>query len=522
MSINAEFPALLEPPPARPLRDGAVTAGLLAAATVVNLLLDRHTTLTSQAMAYVLAIVLASYAVSRTSAVLGALAAVVCLNFFFIEPRYTLQVDAQENATALLAMLGVALVISHLAAVSRRETDLARLNERRARQLQELATELASSSLPSEVHVLAQRYLSRAFAGPCVVALVGHDGGLHLPEGQAGLRDGMLACMREAAVLGPGTGRWPGLDAWYLPLKSERHIGGAACVRNVLARDVGGLEHAQAICALVGQALWRMQLAASMHAAEEQSQWHKAQNTFLAAISHDFRTPLASIMAAASSLEMQRHKLPESEQTRLLGSIVGEAGHLATLTENTLQLVRLENAGDLTFDWQSVEELVGAVLARVRARDVTRRIRSHVPPGLPLIKGDPVLLTQLLENLLDNALKYSANIIDLTASNDGNHITLAVHDHGDGIAADEELAIFEPFRRSDRSGTRGTGLGLAVCRAIARAHGAELTRAARQGGGSSFVLQLPVEQLQPVPEPAVSPPGRPKGEYRSAQHGGFQ
>jgi len=503
MSNHSDLPVvLLEPTAARPHRDALVALALLAGATVVNLLLDRHTTLMSEAMVYVLAVVLASYAISRLAAVVAALGAVLGLNFFFIEPRYTLEIDAQENATALLAMLGVALVISHLAAVSRRETESARLNERRARHLQELAMELANSSVPSDVHVLAQRALGRAFSGPCAVALTGQDNELRLGDDQQDIRDGMHACIRETAVLGPGTGRWPGLNAWYLPLKSERHIGGAACIRNVNARDVGGLEHAQAICALVGQALWRMKLSTSVHAAEEQAQWHKAQNTFLAAISHDFRTPLGSIMAAASALDMQRHKLPEPEQQRLLESIVGEAGHLATLTENTLQLVRLENAGELALDWQSVEEMVGAVLARVRARDVNRRIRSVVPPKLPLVKGDPVLLAQLLENLLDNALKYSADIIELAVSADSDHIILAVDDRGDGIASGEELAIFEPFRRSDRSGKRGTGLGLAVCRAIARAHGGELTRVARDGGGSSFVLRLPVEQLQPVPEPA--------------------
>jgi two-component system, OmpR family, sensor histidine kinase KdpD len=502
MSQDLHAPVLLGPPPARHARDAALVLALLAAATLLDLGLHRHATLTSEAMVYVLAIVIASYTVSRITAVASAVAAVLCLNFFFIEPRYTFQVDAQENVAALLAMLGVALVISHLAAVSRRETDAARLNERRARQLQQLATELAGSATPIEVHVLAQRYLSRAFPGPCVVALLGSEGELHIAADQSGVRDGLLACMREAATLGPGTGRWPGLDAWYLPLKSERHIGGAACVRNVHARDASGLDHAQAICALVGQALWRMKLATSVHAAEEQSQWHKAQNTFLAAISHDFRTPLAAIMAAASSLQMQRKKLPEGEQDRLLESIVGEAEHLATLTANTLQLVRLENAGKLTLDWQSMEEIVGAVLGRVRARDVTRRIHSQVPAGLPLIKGDPVLLAQLLENLLDNALKYSADIIDLTVSAQEDRMTLAVHDRGDGIAAGEELAIFEPFRRSDGSGKRGTGLGLAVCRAIARAHGGELTRSARAGGGSSFMLRLPVEQVQPEPEPA--------------------
>lgn len=207
-------------------------------------------------------------------------------------------------------------------------------------------------------------------------------------------------------------------------------------------------------------------------------------------------------MAAASSLEVQRSKLENSEQTRLLQSISSEANHLVALTENTLQLARLDNAGELNFDWQAMEEIVGAVLHRVRARDLSGRIRSDVPAGLPLFKGDSVLLTQLVENLLDNALKFTADSVELTVSNGGDHITLAVHDRGGSIAPGDELTLFEPFRRSDRAGIRGIGLGLALCRAIARAHRGELVRLERQGGGSTFELKLPVEQLQPVADTA--------------------
>ena len=475
---------------------------LLSSATLAGFALDKYVSLTSHAMLYVLAVVVAAYTLTRTAALISAVAAVVFLNFFFIPPRYTFQVDAQENLAALFAMLAVALVISHLGTALRRETQIARLNERRARELQELATELADCSQPLQAQLQAQRFLGRAFPGPCMVAVLS-DGALNLPaESVPTFRDGMLACIREAATLGPGTGRWPGLNAWYIPLQAQGHIGGAACVQNVSAYDHSGREHAQAIGTLVGQALWRLTLAASVHAAEEQSQWHKAQSTFLAAISHDFRTPLASIMGAASSLHTQRDKLPLPEQERLTRSILSESQHLATLTENTLQLVRLDNAGELNLDWQSVEEIVGAVLARVRARDVTRRIKSTVPPHLPLIKADPVLLTQLLENLLDNALKYSSDAIELVVSQADHVIELAVHDRGNGIPAGEELAIFEPYRRSDRSGQRGAGLGLAVCRAIARSHRGQLAMTPRVDGGTSFVLTLPVEATQPAQEPA--------------------
>jgi two-component system sensor histidine kinase KdpD len=487
----------------RKTRDPWVACGLLAAATALNLFLDRYVSVTSQAMVYVLAVVVASYTLGRGSALFCAVGAVTLLNFLFIPPRYTFQVEAQENLFALFAMLAVALVINRLAAALRRETEAARLNERRARQLQEMATELAAATMPAEVHLFAQRHLARAFPGPCLVALLDAHGELQLlPEQVPAFRDGMLACIREAATLGPGTGRWPGLTAWYLPLRAEGHASGAACVQNVSAHDDSGREHAQAICAQAAQALWRLKLSAAVRDAQEQSQWHRARSTFLAAISHDFRTPLAAIMGAASSLQTQGDRLQPPQQARLLATILGESRHLATLTENTLQLVRLDHAGELRMDWESVEEIVGSVLARVRDRDVAHRIQSRVPAGLPLIKADPVLLAQLLENLLDNALKYSADLIELEVAHAGHRIALSVHDRGNGIPAGEELAVFEPYHRSDRSGQRGAGLGLAVCRAIARAHGGELSLHARPGGGSTFVLELPVELAQPATEPA--------------------
>ena len=492
----------LFPKRSRPIGDWWVVAALWTVATLACFALDPYVTLTSQAMLYMLAVVVASYTLPSVPSAVCAAGAVTLLNFFFVPPRLTFQVDARENLLALFTMLAVSLVISRLGTALRRETDVARLNERRARQLQELATELTGVDMPVEVLALAQLALSNAFSGPCHVALLQADGELALPAERSALRDGMLACIREAATLGPGTGRWPGLEAWYLPLGTKDRMGGAACVQNVSAYDHSGREHAQALCTMAGQALWRLKLTASMGAAEEQAQWHRVQSTFLAAVSHDLRTPLAAIMGAASSLQTQREKLPASEQQRLLGSIVEEARYLSEVAENTLQLVRLGHAGELDRDWQSMEEIVGSVLARVRERDATRRIKSRVPPDLPLIKADPVLLTQLVENLLDNALKYSAGAIDLVVSHDGAQMQVAVEDRGPGIAPGDEQFIFEPYRRSDRSGQRGAGLGLAVCRAIAHAHGGRVEVRSRAGGGASFVVTLPVEVTQPVREPA--------------------
>ena len=480
---------------------GWIVAGLLAGATLACFVLDSYVSLTSLAMVFMLAVVIAAYKLPWIASAICAFGSATLLNFFFIPPRYTFEVDSRENLFALVTMLTVALVISHLGTALRRETAVAQLNESRARELQGLASELASVTLPEQVLLLARRFLEHAFPGQCSIALVGADGRLDLePQWDPAIADGMRACIREAATLGPGTGRWPGLNAWYLPLRAESHFGGAVCIQSVSSSDHDGREHAQAICALLGQALWRLKLAASVHASEAQSHWHQTQNTFLASISHDFRTPLAAIMGAASSLQTQRDKLAPSEQARLAEGIANEANYLSTLTENTLQLARLQNRGELHLDWQSMEELVGAVLARIRQRDATRRIKSHVPPGLPLVKADPVLVTQVLENLLDNALKYSTQGIDLQVTDAGKTMQVAVCDRGPGIPANAEPLLFEPFRRGDHGGTRGAGLGLAICRTIARAHGGDLTMQPREGGGSTFAFTIPVEARQPSAE----------------------
>ena len=140
------------------------------------------------------------------------------------------------------------------------------------------------------------------------------------------MRDGMRCCMTRGRVLGPGTGRWPGLNAWYLPLGDKGQMTGAACVRPARPADEAGREHAQALCTLLAQALWRLRLTASMLAAQSEAQRQQLQSTFLAAISHDLRTPLAAIVGAASSLQTQRDKLsPRRAGAPCCGSIVSEA-----------------------------------------------------------------------------------------------------------------------------------------------------------------------------------------------------
>ncbi len=463
-------------------------------------MLDHRISITSQAMIYMLAVVVASYRLRWQQSLACAIAAVSTFNFFFVPPRLTFEVESQEHLITLFVMLLVALVISQLAARLRHEAESAHRNMLRASQLQELASQLSLAKSKEQVSSLGQSALKSAFEGPCVMSLCRNEGDeLDVPTGlSSNDMDGMRCCMLENAVLGPGTGRWPGLNAWFIPLGTKPNISGAVCIRPAGPDDLAGREHAQALCALLAQALQRLRLTDTMQASQMEAQRQQLQSTYLAAISHDLRTPLAAIVGAATALQTQGDKLDPAEQGRLLGSIVNEGIYISTITENTLQLVRLANAPEeIKRDWESMEEIVGAVLGRVRQRDTTRRVKFKVPEGLPLIQADPVLLAQLMTNLLDNALKYSTEDIDLNVTVDNNTLQLVVKDRGEAIPKEKYASIFEPYSRSDLSGQRGAGLGLALCRAIAAAHGGDITVRRRSGGGNSFTFSMPLNATQP-------------------------
>jgi two-component system sensor histidine kinase KdpD len=230
----------------------------------------------------------------------------------------------------------------------------------------------------------------------------------------------------------------------------------------------------------------------------------------LAAISHDYRTPLATITGAASSLREQGERLAPAQRDRLAATILDEASRLARLTDNTLQLARLDAPGvTLRLDWESAEEIVGAVLRRARQRDPQRRLQARLEPGLPLLRCDALLLAQLLDNLVDNALKYSPPDapVELLVRRLAGQVVLAVRDRGPGVPPAWRERIFDVFQRmpaaaADVPAPPGAGVGLAVCRAIARAHGGELRVRPRGHGGASFECWLPLAEAPVLDAPA--------------------
>ena len=485
-------------------RSAVVAVALLAAATATCAVLDREISLMSQAMIYLLAVVAASYLLPRLAAVGSAIGAVAALYFFFVPPRYTLAVEHREHLIALAAMLAVALLVSYLSGALKRESAAARESESRAGQLASLAIDLAAAGSEDEAIDIGRRALLQRFAGP-VLLVTSIDGAMATGVDVAeDVRRALRCCIDEAAILGPGTGRWPALEAWYVPLGTRGRVVGAARIEPALASDTIGREHAQAIAALVAQGVWRLRLLEANLAARAEVERQHVQATFLASVSHDLRTPLAAIVAAASSLEAQRSRLGEAEQGRMLAGIVAEARYLSAVTDNTLQLVRLSAGGPaLRTEWQSLEEIVGSIVGRLRSRAGGGRVRVRVGRALPLVRGDATLLAQLATNLIDNALKYSDGAVDLTVVQQGGRLLVSVKDRGRGLAPGDESRVFEPFYRGrDTSEARGAGLGLALCRAIAVAHGGSLEVGRRARGGCRFTLALPVAEQPALEVPA--------------------
>lgn len=491
-----------------PWCSAAVVIATVALSTAVAAWLDRHVSLTVLAMVYLVAVTAVSYRLSLLASSATAVLAVLALTLFFVPPRGSFGVPAAEHLVTLVALLAVAAMVSTLSARLWAAAEHAQQREQRARRLQNLAAQLAALDDEARVVDVVRPLLLEAFGEAPVIALRAAGGQLVLADRDAAplqpgdaAFDALAYCCQHEQALGPGTGRWNELPAWHFPLCAGGRSLGAIRIAAQPPTDEAR-EHARAFADLLANALQRVRHAAEAVAARGEAQSQQLRSELLAAISHDYRTPLASIIGAVSALLQQRERLPEAERLRLLGLIDDEAHHLSSMTDNTLQWARLSAPQPtLRCDWESIEEIVGSVLVRVRRRDPTRRVQAQVPAGLPLVQADAVLLAQLIENLLDNALKYSQGPVQLRAQLREPRLHIEVLDRGPGVDDRELPRLFDSFFRGAQAhGVRGAGLGLAVGRAIAGLHGGSLSARRRDGGGSRFRLSLPLQEAPAAPE----------------------
>lgn len=436
---------------------------------------------------------------------------VLVFDWFFIPPRDAFTVDFHQHTVMLLVMLVVNIIIVSLMALRRAQSELAKQHAREADTLRQWSDVLLKSLSPQE-HLTELQNLLSLLSGKKVSLLVLKDA---LPPhddlqsiwqlGEADIeqRHALWHCARNNQQLGRGTGRYEMFSDVYLPLRARNHALGAALLGNFAEHEFSTRVHLQAICDQFGNALERYRFQQQELITREHAHSQLIRNNLLAAISHDYRTPLATIMGAASSLNAQAEKLDVNQQNQLSQRIYDEAERLNAITHNILQLARLDADKRINCDWQSAEEIMGDLLRRWRGRKSGERLRIELQSGLPLVWCDSVLISQLLENLIDNAIKYGPahSAIKIHAKLSKNHFLFSVIDSGEGIDASLHNKIFEPFQRGaiHKAQTPGAGVGLALCNAIALAHEGEMNVECPPDGCTHFILSLPLRELPQDP-----------------------
>lgn len=514
-----------------PLSAAWLRAGAGALAWVVGwaalFALDGRLDLANLALLLVLVAAVASLWWPLVAALAASTASVLAFNWFFVPPRGAFTVDLHQHALLLVALWAVSALIAVLMArLTQRTAQLASAAEQ-AQQLRALGETLRDSADPAAEAGTLRELLQR-LSGRSVAVLVLRDAlpatdddaaTLCAGDANADERAGLWHALRQGQALGPGTGRHAGLPAWYLPLRGRGAAFGAALLRDVTHDDPALREAAQALADQLGIALQRAQSARAQQRAHDEAQTQSVRNALLAAIAHDHRTPLATITSAASSLLDQGSRLQGAQRDKLARTIVDEAARLARLTDNTLQLARLDAPGmTLACDWESAEDLAGSAIRRARQQAPERTLHVRVEPGLPLLWCDAMLISQLLDNLLHNALKYSPTEapVELLVRRADARVMFAVRDRGPGVPPAWRERVFQVFQRGPAGddataeaqlaqGRPGSGVGLAVCRAIARVHGGELRVRPRAHGGSAFECLLPVREAPA--QPGAESPG---------------
>lgn len=234
-----------------------------------------------------------------------------------------------------------------------------------------------------------------------------------------------------------------------------------------------------------------------------QAETERLRSALLSSVSHDLRTPLAAITGASSSLLDDDERIPPAERRELLLSIHEAGDRLTRLVDNLLHMTRLESGHlEPEREWNFVEDLVGSALNRLAHQLDEHAVGVRLPETMPMVRVDGVLIELVITNLLDNAAKYSppGSPIEISADAGEGRVAIEVADRGPGLTAEEKERAFEKFYRGRRwrdDGTRGSGLGLSICAAIARLHEGALTVDDRPGGGARFRLTLPLEQQPP-------------------------
>ncbi|MBP0620062.1 sensor histidine kinase [Cupriavidus consociatus] len=488
-------------------------------------------------MLFLVAVVGVALRHGRGPAALASVLAVAAFDFFFVPPRLSFAVSDVQYLLTFLVLLSVGLVIGQLTAGLREQARLAVQREEDARTLYELARELSAALQSEQIVAIGSRFLRAAFDASSAFFLVSADGRLLPPvsddgparsmgdsTGHTDSIDRVLAewVFHHGQPAGTGTDTLPGSTVLYLPLKAPMRTRGVLAIEPAVPHAFAQpalRRQADVFCTLIAIAIERLHYVEVAQQALLSMESERLRSSLLAAVSHDLRTPLTSLIGMAETMQRGTPPLaPPLDET--VAAMLEQARRMRTMVVNLLDMARLQGRDvRIRQEWQSIEELAGASVAAMREALARHRVVVANLSQVPLVECDAVLVERVLCNLLENAAKYTppGTEIRLSAMAAGDEVWVVVEDDGPGVPRGRERQIFEKFTRGEReSATAGVGLGLAVCEAIMQAHGGRIwvEPAQRQdqpahpddGTGARFTIALPRGNPPAIePEPAALP-----------------
>jgi two-component system sensor histidine kinase KdpD len=497
------------------------SAGAVTLALGIGELLVHSVGRQSISLVFLMAVLAAAIAWGLLPALAACVFSVLAYNFFFLPPLYTFTIADPENVVALFFFLLVAVIVSNLTAAGRRQIVSARARAKTTAELYAFSRKLAGIGTLDDLLWATVYQVASMLRVRTVLLLPKPDAtsldvaSAYPPEDQLDEADMAAArwCWEHNHPTGRGSDTLPGGKWLFLPLRTGSGAVGVIGIERDMPGPLLTPDERRLLDALADQAavaVERISLVRGLAEARVQAESDRLRAALLTSISHDLRTPLASIIGTVSSLRRYADKYDAADRDELLATLESEAERLNRFVSNLLDMTKLESGMiDMKLDLADVAEIIGAALERTASVLARHQIKVSLAPDLPMLRLDPTLFEQVLFNLLDNAAKYApaGSRIDLRAGRDGDVVAVQVMDEGPGIPPDDLERIFDKFYRVQAQDRRraGTGLGLAICRGFIEAQGGRIeAQNRRDRSGAILTIRLPVPEAAEIREPAAA------------------
>ncbi|MDX2266295.1 MAG: sensor histidine kinase KdpD [Hyphomicrobiales bacterium] len=518
------------PMPVGAPRDYAVATLAVALATGIGLGAKYWFSFSNISLLMLIAVLMVAIKYGRWPAFFASVLSFLAYDYVFTRPYYTFSIFEQSELFTIALFLFASFIVGNLAERLRMQIAAMRTSAQRISTLYEFSRKIAAAASLDDVLWAAVHHVASTMESSALVLLPNADNRLQIaagypPEDQLETKDWGAAewAWSNGKVAGWRSDTLPAADWLFLPLKTRR---GPVGLLGVSFKERGqplSPDQWRLLEALVGQvaiAVERTNLASDIEEARVFTETEQLRSALLSSVSHDLRTPLVSIIGSATSLASLGDDMTPENRQQLTQTILDESERLNRFVQNLLDMTRLGyGALQPKREWSDIREIAGRAIKQLRKVLGGRRVSLNAPETLPALFVDPVLIEQVVANILDNAAKYTKpdGKISIDAMQSGDSLLVRITDDGPGIPKEARESVFDIFYRvrAGDSQIAGTGLGLSICRGIVEAHGGQIkAKDAPSGQGAVIEFILPLTAMPHIPA-QDEPDNKKKGDKPS-------